>query len=51
MIKSTTGSSTNLLVCLRMQAWMIKLKNIDAKQLDKLLDAAAYTKQVESIKH
>ena len=30
---------------------MIKLKNINAKDIDKLLDADAYRKEVENINH
>ena len=30
---------------------MIKLKNLSTKDIDKLLDSKAYTKEVENAKH
>lgn len=33
------------------QGWMIKLKNINVKDVEKLLDSKAYAKEVDNAKH
>jgi glycine cleavage system H protein len=33
------------------QGWMIKLKNFNTKDLDKLLDSKGYLKELENAKH